>query len=501
MKKYALISVTDKNGLINLAAQLIESGYTLITTGGTQKYLEANNYRSVSVSEFTGFPEILDGRVKTLHPSIFAGILADRANPKHLDELNKYNIPLIDLVICNLYDFTNAVKNQVDIIENIDIGGVSLIRAAAKNSANVIILSAPEQYEEFIIKLKNNDFNCEYRRMLALAAYQKTTCYDFSISNYFRDCSIDSNIFEFGDIYSLSYGENPHQSAFLLNSAYDKYELFQLYGPEISYNNILDINAGLRLVENFEADYFCAIFKHTGPCGGALGINITEAYLKALKCDPISAYGGVVVFNNIVNAETARFIIKNFTEVVLAPEFTIDAQKIFSEKKRIRLVTYRPKNKNYKIECKSTYIGMLFQETDCITDSDILFNNVTDTPLSDKKRADIILGIKIVKSVKSNGVALINNNMVIGIGGGQPNRIDSIRIAIHNAQKFGLDIDDSVLVSDGFFPFCDSIEFIKDFKIKTIVQPGGSKRDDDVIAACNKHNITMIMTGKRHFLH
>ncbi|HPP88086.1 MAG TPA: bifunctional phosphoribosylaminoimidazolecarboxamide formyltransferase/IMP cyclohydrolase [bacterium] len=508
MKKYALISVSNKTNLLNLVSTLAQYNYTIIATSGTEKFLKINNYECVGVAEFNDFPEILNGRVKTLHPKIFAGLLADRNDTEHLKELEKYNIPLIDLLVCNLYDFENFINNNKDgslsqIIENIDIGGVGLIRAAAKNFENVVVLSNPEQYKEFTIKLKNNDIDLSFRKKLAIQAFQLISCYDFVISNYLRGKIIDSNIVNFTEtITDLSYGENPHQSAFLINTVYDKYSIHQLYGPAISYNNILDINAGLRLLENFENDFFCAVFKHSGPCGAALGVNMSEAYIKANKSDPVSAYGGVVVFNNIVDAETARFVIKNFTEVVLAPDFTIEAQRVFAEKKKTRLILYYKKNKNYKLEYKSTFVGVLFQETDFFAlSNEVVFNNVTNTPVSDKKRLDIIFGLKIVKAIKSNAIVLVNNNMVIGIGGCQPNRINSVRLAIHNAKKYGHDIDDAVLISDGFFPFSDSIEFIKDYNIKTVVQPGGSKRDQDIIDTCNKYNISMILTGRRHFYH
>ncbi|HPG29221.1 MAG TPA: bifunctional phosphoribosylaminoimidazolecarboxamide formyltransferase/IMP cyclohydrolase [bacterium] len=503
--KFALISVTDKTGIIDISKFLADAGYSLITTSGTSRYLSENNIKNTEISDFTGFPEILDGRVKTLHHKVFSGLLADRNNTAHIDEIKKHGFPSIDVVICNFYDFNSASKkkgNEAEAIKNIDVGGVAITRAAAKNFNSVSILTSPEQYLSFKTNLSNGSLTYEYRKRLAIEAFRKTALYDFQISNYFLEApEFPYKMLKFDGVYNLSYGENPHQSAILYPTGFDKYFIEQLSGAPISYNNILDINAALKLSESFEGENFCAIFKHTNPCGAAVGVNPCEAYLKAFRCDTVSAYGGVAVFNKRVDINAARAVIKNFTEAVAAPEFDEDAQKIFAEKKRIRLIAYSKKNINAASELKSTYVGMLVQDSDLITEKDMNFNSVTSVKAEENLYADIKLGIKICKSLKSNAIVLTKSNMSIGLCGGQPNRIESIEISINNARKFGFELENSVLVSDGFFPFTDSVEIVKNQGIKTIVQPGGSKRDKEVIDACEKYGIALILTGRRHFLH
>ncbi|MBP7652496.1 bifunctional phosphoribosylaminoimidazolecarboxamide formyltransferase/IMP cyclohydrolase [Candidatus Dependentiae bacterium] len=502
--KIALISVTDKTGIFEISRFLVEKGYSLIATSGTSKYLNDNLIKNVEISEFTGFPEILDGRVKTLHHKVFSGLLADRNNPEHINQLDSHGLTPIDIVICNFYNFSSAAKNKFsdeEAIKHIDIGGVSITRAAAKNFKNIIVLSSPNQYETFKTNFLNNSLTYEYKKELAIEAFKITSLYDFQISNYFFNADIPHNILNFECVYNLAYGENPHQSALLLPTLYDKYSIYQISGVPVSYNNILDINSAIKLAEAFDKENFCAIFKHTNPCGAAVGINLCEAYIKAFKCDTVSAYGGVVVVNKCVDLNTASEIIKNFTEVVIAPEFDESSQKIFAEKKRLRLITYSKKNPEASLELKSTCVGMLIQESDFIIDKDISFISVTSHKVEENLYADISLGIKICKSLKSNAIVITKNNMLIGACGGQPNRIESIEISVANARKFGFNLENSVLVSDGFFPFTDSVEYVKKFGIKTIVQPGGSKKDKEVIEYCEKYEIALILTGRRHFLH
>ena len=503
MKKICLISVTEKKGLIELLNNLDIKAFQIVATSGTFKYLKDNNINSIEINDFTGFKEILNGRVKTLHPKIFAGILAKPNNKNHLDDLKKLKFDCIELVICNLYNFNKTVKQETDeeiILENIDIGGVSLIRASAKNYKNVIILSSPNQYVDYIKKHKDNNLNLEYRKNLAKSAFKLTYQYDMKIFNYFNNIDLDTNILSLENQTKLDYGENPHQSASLIKTDYDKYNIIKVLGNKISYNNILDINAALNLVENFDDKIFCAVFKHTIPCGSAIGITVCEAFQKADSCDPVSAYGGIIVTNQRVTSDLANLIIKKFFEIVIAPEFDEDALKILSQKKKLRAVKYKVKNKNYFYEIKSDYTGILIQQKDYFNNKEFeILKNI------DKKNIELInniqLGIIVSRSIKSNAIVLTNNNMTIGIGAGQPNRIDSVKISIKNAKKFNFSLENSVLCSDGFFPFSDSIEFIKNFGIKTIVQPGGSIRDKEVIATCNQNNLKILLTGYRHFKH
>ncbi len=504
MEKFVLISVTDKTGIIELSNIIKNLGYTIIATSGTYKYLLENSIKSVEVSDFTGFPEILNGRIKTLHHKIFSGLLADSENECHNNQLDKLKFPLIDIVICNLYNFTghiNDTKSDNEIINFIDIGGVSLIRASAKNFKRVSIITEPSQYLEFQNKILNNNISFEYRKKLAIAAFRKTALYDFTISNYFSGLNIDSNIFDFKNIVQPSYGENPHQKAYIAHTEYDKYSINQIRGNQLSYNNFLDINASLKLIENFNTKPFCAIIKHNNPCGAAYSFDIVDAYKKALNCDPVSAYGGIIIVNKKVDAETAEAIIKTFTEIVIAPGFCEESIKIFEKKDKLRLLTFCLKNNAYQFECRSTYSGFLIQEEDRIIEDISQLKSKTSAAVDINKYDDIWLSLNICKILKSNAIAIANNSRLCGAGCGQPNRIDSVNIAVSNAQKYGISLENSVLASDGFFPFSDSIELIKNLGIKTIIQPGGSKRDAEVISACEKYNISLILTGIRHFLH
>ena len=503
MKKTALISVTDKIGILIISNELIKNGYSIIATSGTSKLLNENKIACMEISDFTGFPEILEGRVKTLHPKVFAGILADPKKECHNHQLEKLRTPFIDIVICNLYDFENKknIVSESEIINYIDIGGASLMRAAAKNYVNTIVLTSPEQYAEFILKLNNNDLNEDYRKKLATAAFRKTGNYDMSISNYFSGIDFDEKIFSVNTSEKLAYGENPHQSASHITSIADKYILKPSAGSRLSYNNILDAGFALKLVENFRSENFCAIIKHNNPCGAAYGLTQADAYLRAFECDPVSAYGGIIVFNKTVTEKTANLITKNFTEMVIASDFENGALEVLKKKEKMRIVSYSANNNYVEVELRYTNCGMLVQSCDKINEDISKLRSKTSTAVDLNKYDDIWLALNLCRALKSNAIAITNNGRLAGAGCGQPNRVDSVRIALNNSKKFGLNTDRGILASDGFFPFADSIELIRDSGIKTIIQPGGSKRDEEVITACEKYKIALIITGIRHFLH
>ena len=515
----ALLSVCDKTGIVEFAKELRSLGYDIISSGGTAKNLKDNSIDCTEISDVTGFPEMLDGRVKTLNPKIHGGILARRDISKHIEELKKYNIEQIDIVVVNLYPFEETAKKiqkpedkkiAQDIIENIDIGGVTLIRAGAKNYKDVLIVCSPCDYSTIIENLKNKTITNDFRLELAGKAFRHTAYYDALISNYLSYESFPSQAaIPLKKLASLRYGENPHQKASLYSFGNEENSCSaisakQIHGKELSYNNYLDLESAWRLVHEFD-NTACAIIKHNNPCGCAEGIDARDAYLKALSCDSVSAFGGIVAFNVVVEKTVAEELAKLFVECIIAPDFTEEATAILFAKKNIRLL--KQPNKYTKpitsIEYRMLSNGMLVQERDEQLLSEI--KTITKREPTKEEIDALEFAWKICKHVKSNAIILVRGRQTVGIGAGQMSRIDSLNIAVRKmgSVKHGLDENKYplVLASDAFFPFPDVVEESAKEGITAIIQPGGSIRDDLSINICNEKNIAMQFTSMRHFKH
>lgn len=509
--KRALISVYDKSGIIEFAKDLKDLGWEIISTGGTSKILKEANIDIKEIEEITNFPEILDGRVKTLNPNIHGGILYKRDNETHINTLKELNINSIDMVVNNLYPFEETLKREgvshEEIIENIDIGGPSMIRAAAKNYKDVIAIIDPKDYDLIINELKNNkDTSLETRQYLAAKVFQYTAYYDSLISNYFNKLeNIDfPNILNlsFKDKQELRYGENPHQKAAFYKEI-DNLEGtisggIQLHGKELSFNNINDSNGALEILKEFEEPTIVAV-KHANPCGIGSGENLLEAYEKAYESDKISIFGGIIAANREIDEKVAEKINEIFIEIVMAPDFTEEALNILKSKKNIRLIKIpNIMKKDYPFyDIKKVLGGILLQERDTkILDGEL--KAVTKRKPTEKEMLDLLFAWKAVKGVKSNSVLLAKNKGTIGIGMGETNRVWAVEKAIERA---GDKAQGSVLASDGFFPFKDSVEALAKAGITAIIQPGGSIRDEESIIEADKNNMAMIFTGIRHFKH
>ncbi|NMA87186.1 MAG: bifunctional phosphoribosylaminoimidazolecarboxamide formyltransferase/IMP cyclohydrolase [Tissierellia bacterium] len=509
--KRALISVYDKSGIIEFAKDLKDLGWEIISTGGTSKILKEANIDIKEIEEITNFPEILDGRVKTLNPNIHGGILYKRDNETHINTLKELNINSIDMVVNNLYPFEETLKREgvshEEIIENIDIGGPSMIRAAAKNYKDVIAIIDPKDYDLIINELKNNkDTSLETRQYLAAKVFQYTAYYDSLISNYFNKLeNIDfPNILNlsFKDKQELRYGENPHQKAAFYKEI-DNLEGtisggIQLHGKELSFNNINDSNGALEILKEFEEPTIVAV-KHANPCGIGSGENLLEAYEKAYESDKISIFGGIIAANREIDEKVAEKINEIFIEIVMAPDFTEEALNILKSKKNIRLIKIpNIMKKDYPFyDIKKVLGGILLQERDTkILDGELKV--VTKRKPTEKEMLDLLFAWKAVKGVKSNSVLLAKNKGTIGIGMGETNRVWAVEKAIERA---GDKAQGSVLASDGFFPFKDSVEALAKAGITAIIQPGGSIRDEESIIEADKNNMAMIFTGIRHFKH
>ncbi|MEA1972243.1 MAG: bifunctional phosphoribosylaminoimidazolecarboxamide formyltransferase/IMP cyclohydrolase [Candidatus Cloacimonadota bacterium] len=503
--KRALISVSDKNEITSFAKGLLKLGYQIVSSGGTAKKLQESDIEVTLVSEVTKFPEMMNGRVKTLHPKIHGGILADKNNPVHIEEAKKMEIPLFDIVVVNLYPFEKKLNQNAPhdvMIENIDIGGPTLIRSAAKNHKSVLIITDFDDYEE----LQGNSIEDEYRLELALKAFEYTAHYDTMITDYFSQLievpEKEELIVEIPLKSELRYGENPHQKA-------EYYEVMgtelieKLHGKSLSYNNYLDIDSALKTINKFTKPTV-AIFKHTNPCGIASHSNLTEAYKNAFATDTLSPFGGIVIVNRTLDMKTALEINKIFTEIIIAPDFAEGVLKRLMKKKNRRLLKYFPdriselKGEPAIVSCLN---GLLCQDIDVNTDQEEKWEIVTDKKPNEAEMEELKFAWNTVASLKSNAVAFTKKDRTIGLGIGQPSRIDSTEIAVAKAKKFSLDIKNSVCASDGFFPFADSIETIKNLGVKAVIQPGGSRGDKDVIEACNKYGISMVFTKTRHFRH
>ena len=514
----ALLSVSDKTGVLEFAKELKSLGWDIISSGGTAKLLKDNNVACKEVSEITGFPEILDGRVKTLNPKIHGGILAIRDNADHKNQLKKHDIGAIDIVAVSLYPF-EATMNKIpkpadkkinqDVIENIDIGGVALLRAAAKNYKDVLVICDSSDYGIVIEGLKNKSISEETKLTLAAKAFRHTAYYDSLISNYltYEKFPTQGSI-PLKKMAGLRYGENPHQEAAIYSNGLDKTcaarAAVQLHGKELSYNNYLDLEAAWRLVNEF-SQAACAIIKHNNPCGCAEGENVKDAYLKALACDPVSAFGGIIAFNKPVDKEVAEELAKLFVECVITPQYSKEALEILTQKKNIRLLTQEVAFKNPTAETEYRYMtdGMLLQDRDNALSGAI--KPMTKRQPSKQEQEALDFAWKVCKHVKSNAIVLVRGKQTVGVGAGQMSRIDSLNIAIKKMLEMTTTFDESklplVLASDAFFPFPDVVENAGKAGVKAIAQPGGSIKDQDSINAAEKLDIAMISTDMRHFKH
>ncbi|BBB33648.1 phosphoribosylaminoimidazolecarboxamide formyltransferase / IMP cyclohydrolase [Thermotomaculum hydrothermale] len=511
MKRYALISVSDKNGIVDFAKKLENLGFEIVSSGGTFKVLKDAGLNPVKVSDITGFPEILDGRVKTLHPKIHGGILVDMRKESHREELKKHGINNFEIVCVNLYPFKETVKKTDDvdeIIENIDIGGPTLLRASAKNFYSVAVVVDPDDYSKVVEEIeKNGEVSLDTRKKLALKALSHTASYDIAISSFFNrmlENKFPERLFlEYNLENTLRYGENPHQqAAFYSEPDFRNDELpalKKLQGKELSYNNLMDSDAAIEMVREFD-EPACVIVKHANPCGiGRDNESLKIAFERAHSTDPMSAFGGIIALNREVDGELASLITKNFVEVVIAPSFTKEARGIFSKKKNLRLIQLPINSEKYPyFNIKRVRGGILLQDADTIEEDRSNWNVVTEAKPDEETFKALEFAWKVVKHVKSNAIVFCKENETLGIGAGQMSRVDSVKIAVMKANK---DLNGSVLASDAFFPFRDSIDEAAKIGVKAVIQPGGSIRDKEVIEAANEHGIAMVFTGIRHFRH
>ncbi len=501
--KSALISVFHKDGLAPIVQKLNDLNVTIYSTGGTEKFIKELGIPVIPVDEVTSYPSILGGRVKTLHPKVFGGILNRQDNESDVAELAEYNIPQIDLVIVDLYPFEKTVASgapEQDIVEKIDIGGISLIRASAKNFKDTFTVSSMDQYDAFleILSENNGTTSMEQRKKFAAKSFNISSHYDTAIFNYFNE---DEVVYKASETVSktLRYGENPHQKGYFFGNLDDMFD--KLHGKELSYNNLLDVDAAVNLMNEFlgEAPTF-AVLKHNNACGFAQRNTIKQAYLDALAGDPVSAFGGVLISNTEIDAETAAEIHTLFCEVVIAPSYTEEALSLLKGKKnRVLLIQ---KSTVLPIQNVRTALnGLLVQDKDCITDAVEDFTYATNTKPSDTELKDLLFASKICKHTKSNTIVFTKNNQLLASGTGQTSRVDALTQAIEKANNFGFDLNGAVMASDAFFPFPDCVEIAGKAGIKSVIQPGGSIKDQLSIDYCNAHNISMVLTGTRHFKH
>lgn len=504
--KRALISVYDKSGIVEFAKELVSQGFEIVSTSGTAKLLSKNGINIKTIEEITKAPEVLGGRVKTLQHLIFAGILADKSNTDHLREVEKFGFELFDLVCVSLYPFKETVSKPDcptgEAIEQIDIGGVSLIRAAAKNHKGVAVLVNPSQYNLYLGALTNND---NINLKLAADAFEYIAEYDIEIAKYFRKISGDKRgilDIHYSGYEELRYGENPHQKSTLYDTGENGFsQIFEkLHGRELSYINIIDIDAAYNLINEFDKPS-CAILKHTNPCGAAESINLKDAYLKAFSSDTVSPFGGIVIVNRKLDMETAREIDKVFTEIVIAPDYDDGVLEFLFKKKNRRVVRCRLLKDAVTRELKSVAGGLLIQETDSVVVNENELKTVTNRKPTDDEMRDMIFAMKVCKHTKSNAVVYAKNTQTYGIGGGQPSRVDSSMLAVEKAKRFGFDLSGSSVASDAFFPFPDGVIEAAKAGATAVIQPGGSVKDDEAVKAANENGLAMVFTGIRHFKH
>ncbi len=507
----AIISVSDKSGVVDFARGLKELGIEIFSTGGTKKSLEAAGVKIHSISELTGFPEILDGRVKTLHPAVHGGILARRNLPQHLSQLSQHHIELIDMVVVNLYPFvetvTRADVSLDEALENIDIGGPSMIRSAAKNFPSVLVVVDPGDYDAILQKLRQGNVDSGYRKRLAQKAFQHVALYDTAIAQYLNDELFPEEMtIALKKARGLRYGENPHQQAafYIEQNVRQKPDglqsLEQLGGPEISFNNLLDLDAALNILADF-SDPTIAIIKHNNSCGLASHNDLAEAYRRALAGDPVAAFGGIVASNRIINLATAQEIDKTHYDAIVAPGYQKKALELLRRKDSLRLAKiapYRPSSSKSHLDFRRVRGGFLAQVSDTLTKPELKPRAVTKRPPSEAELSDLLFAWKAVKSIKSNAIVIAKDKTLLGMGAGQPSRVVSVELALNKA---GDQAKGSVLASDAFFPFADGPELAIKHGVTAIIQPGGSVRDKEVIKLANKYNVAMVFTGARHFRH
>ena len=520
--KRALVSVSDKTGVVDFTRFLTEKGIELISTGGTYKLLKSEGLKVTEISEYTGFPEMMDGRVKTLHPKVHGGLLALRNNDKHLTQMKDNNILPIDMVVVNLYPFKKVSKDTsksfMEVIENIDIGGPSMLRSGAKNFESVVLVSSPSQYENIQNEMETNgDVSLDTRKKLARDVFRLTSSYDAAINSFLsrdmEDESMPDEIVLSGDkIQDLRYGENPHQKAAYYSdgskwtSEQPITNAKQLHGKELSFNNIIDFDGALDLVKEFSKPAVVVV-KHTNPCGCAEGEEeLSEVFKKAWATDPTSAFGSVIAINTTVDEKTSQEISNYFVEGVIAPAFHEKAIEILTKKKNLRLLTLpgldewckNKKKRAASIDVKKVSGGILVQERNISIGDAENYEVATKRAPTDEEKEALEFGWKVVKHVKSNAIVYVKKGETVGIGAGQMSRVDSSKIAIMKAQK---EVKGSVLASDAFFPFRDGVDAAAEAGVTAIIQPGGSIRDEEVIKACDEHNIAMVFTKIRHFRH
>lgn len=516
--KRALISVSDKQGVVEFALALQKFGVEILSTGGTAKLFRENNIPVVEVSDYTGFPEMLDGRVKTLHPKVHGGILGRRDLAEHVSAMQQAGIPNIDMVVVNLYPFRATIANPnctlEDAIENIDIGGPTMVRAAAKNYHHVAIVTDPADYAVVLREMQSSQgaVGAETRFELAKKAFSHTAEYDGAISNYLTSLTTGQDKQRFPNkfnvqlnkVMDLRYGENPHQEAAFYRDAEVApgalASFNQLQGKELSYNNIADADAAWECVKTFDIPA-CVIVKHANPCGVAIAPTLLECYQKAFSTDPTSAFGGIIAFNREIDANTAEAVVKQFVEVVIAPSISKQALEIFAAKVNVRVLTVALGNQANSLEYKRVGGGMLLQTPDALNVQPDQFKVVTKKQPTAAQMQDLLFAWRVAKYVKSNAIVFCGNGMTLGVGAGQMSRVDSTRIAAIKAQNAGLSLQGCAVASDAFFPFRDGVDVLAEAGASCVIQPGGSIRDEDVIAAADEHGLAMVLTGYRHFRH
>ncbi len=501
--KSALISVFDKEGLEPIVKKLNEHGVTIYSTGGTETFIKNLNIPVVAVEDVTSYPSILGGRVKTLHPKIFGGILNRQDHEGDVAQMQEYNIPQIDLVIVDLYPFEKTVASgasEADIIEKIDIGGISLIRAAAKNFKDTVIVASVNEYASFLNMITENDgaTTLEQRKYLATKAFHTSSHYDSAIFNYFNT-EEDTLKLSVSESKTLRYGENPHQKGNFFGNLDQMFT--KVHGKELSYNNLLDVDAAVNLMSEFKNENpTFAILKHNNACGLATRATVKQAYLDALAGDPTSAFGGVLIANAKIDVEAAQEINKLFCEVVIAPAYDEQALEILQEKKN-RIILIQNETELPTKQVRTCLNGYLVQDKDLVTDSQEILKVVTEKAPTEQEITDMLFASKISKHTKSNTIVFAKNGQLIASGTGQTSRVDALRQAVEKANSFNFDLSGAVMASDAFFPFPDCVELAKNAGITAVIQPGGSIKDDLSINYCNENNLAMVVTGVRHFKH
>ena len=508
----ALISVSDKSGVVNFSKELVNLGYEIISTGGTYKALQEAGIEVIEANEVTKFPECFEGRVKTLNPFIHGGILHRRDKQSHLDQAKELGVEGIDLVCVNLYPFKATIEKTDDfeeIIENIDIGGPAMVRSAAKNFDSVIIITDVADYDLVLSNLKNNTNTVEFRRDLMIKAYEHTAAYDSMIANYMNkrfNGGFGAKQFIVGNkVFDTRYGENPHQKGALYQFDTHFSDKFFTIKGEASFNNMGDISGAAKIAAAFGDENAVCIVKHGNPCGFAIKDTLLESYTEALKCDPISAFGGVVAVNGIVDVDLAIKMNELFLEVVFAADFTDAALAEFDKKKRLKLFSQKTKTlelANDSIDFKRVDGGFVFQESDRIGVNEVVNAKLmTQRSASDQEKKDMEIAYKVASLTKSNCVVYVKNSAMVAVGMGMTSRVDAAKAALRKAQDLGLDTAGAVLASEAFFPFRDSIDAASEAGVKCVIEPGGSVRDDEVISAANEYGMALYFTGVRHFLH